>query len=102
MNQLIDAVEICTKLEPFLREVKYHCGITGSRVYGLSKGKNDIDIVLYPHAGDDGRVAIEPEVMEVVLKELFPDIRYDQKAIYTHIVFKTSYNGTPVDFLFLP
>ena len=45
---LADAVKICREIEPKLRGIGYHCGLTGSTLYAGESSK-DVDIIIYPH-----------------------------------------------------
>lgn len=45
---LNDAVVFCRDIEPTLKELGYHCGITGSCLYAGESAK-DMDIIIYPH-----------------------------------------------------
>lgn len=103
MNQLDLPVAICRLIEPKLALIDCHCAITGSRVYGGGTGKNDIDIVIYPHAGRDGRVAQEDDVIFAALAEVFGDkLTFDANITYTHTVFKLNYLDHKVGFLLVP
>lgn len=45
---LEEAIIICKELEVKLKEIGYHCGLTGSMLY-KGQSTKDIDIIIYPH-----------------------------------------------------
>lgn len=71
MTLLEKAVSLCTVLEPRLRGVGWHIGLTGSTLYG-QRGpkkigrKSDIDLILYPN--NDGEA--HPETFEELMKAM--------------------------------
>lgn len=100
MSQEID---ICKEIEPILRAIGLHVGITGSRVYGMGKKQApDIDIIIYPHAqACNGRVAVETQKIVDCLKPIFPMIT-ELPCRYTHTVLRAFYQTVQVDFLLIP
>lgn len=43
-----EAITLCRELEVRLKDIGYHCGLTGSMLY-KGKSTKDIDIIIYPH-----------------------------------------------------
>lgn len=99
---LEEPIRICKLIEPILRTHNYHCAIGGSRVHGISTGKNDIDIVIHAHAKKDGtRDCCDYDLIQGLLTPLFPDVRPPDNP-YSHPVLSCVVDGTVVDFIMIP
>ena len=100
-----DAINICKEIEPKLRNIGYHCGLTGSCLYGNGSAK-DIDIIIYPHQKSKqiSVIKIIAEIGattkmyqsqgEMIAKKITP-------SCTDKLIIVSDYKGTRVDFFFL-
>lgn len=97
MNDTV--IELACEIERLIRPAGYHCGITGSRLYGMGK-KNDIDIIIYTHNTSVGRRDCDFDQLVQLLKSLITDVRIRSEESYADIL-RGTYKTIPVDILLL-
>jgi predicted nucleotidyltransferase len=76
------AQELCTKIEEVIRPQGFHCALTGSTLYGLGKGGNDIDIMVYGHYHNGERKAPNIGDLETWLSPLFETLFFENSSDY--------------------
>jgi len=102
---LEQAIIICRDIEERLKEIDYHCGLTGSILYkGWSE--KDIDIIVYPHQVKEQKTVVDilrhlqmdtpcyPSQKNRFAKDIMP-------STADKVVFVCEYKGIRIDFFFL-
>jgi hypothetical protein len=95
----LKAARWCAIFEQKLRPMGYHVALTGSALYGLGKGKADIDIIIYPNNDQEPHDEPANEVLAVIGVTKFDVLDLHD---YSRDVFSAvAKDGTKIDFWFL-
>lgn len=100
MISLTQGVILCQTMEPVLREIGYHCALTGSVLYA-GKSEKDLDIIVYPHKRDETKnpVDILIHLTKIGITNSYKtDPAYQQSGMD---VFKAKHSGDVLDLFFL-
>lgn len=93
--KIATAIDLCRLVEPFLKEIGYHCGLTGGCLYNGGSNK-DVDILIYPH--DPTKLVPDGAIQETLALAGFA-LRYETDTNYVNRqVWLCGYNGIRVDF----
>lgn len=95
MWTLPEAILVLQELEPRLRNLYYHCGLTGSVLYYGSSAK-DLDIIIYPHSDKNSK---KPQELLELLS--LPIMRICEHDYDSKIVMESRIDNRRVDFFFL-
>lgn len=109
MEQVITlekAVIIAREIEVKLKQIGYHCGLTGSTLY-KGESRKDIDIIVYPH--DSQKQKTLDEILEHLAVNEDRHYPSQRKFVPSEItpsttdklVIVTMYDGVRVDLFFL-
>jgi hypothetical protein len=100
-----EAIWMLASLEPRLKEVGCHCGLTGSVLY-RGDSKKDLDVIIYPHWKKDA----EPQDLQPVKAWLVKFFESDkmndcastsQERDDKHVCWLLTKAGKRIDFFFL-
>jgi predicted nucleotidyltransferase len=103
---LQSAVKMCRQIEPKLRSVGWHVGLTGSILYGKQESdkppSGDLDLILYPNNDDnDAKAQFASELMRamgIANWEVIPERTQDYNRT---VVRAFTRDGRKIDFFIL-
>lgn len=103
---LEEAIKVAREIEEKLKEIGYHCGLTGSTLY-KGESRKDIDIIVYPHDSEKQKTLDEIlEHLAVNDDRHYPSQRFFIPSEITpsttdKLVIVTMFKGIRVDLFFL-